>query len=288
MLVAHFAVALAGAVLWDINTRSTREGATSSTTRGRDAGRRRRRNRRWPRGRRAKDRGEIITVVDPANPGDSTAAASGYETPVPAAGTTLPWEVADENSPIRHYTSGTTASPRGVQYSHRGGTYSSARGASGTPSTRTCDAALFHCNGWGNPVGDAIGAPKSAARGARRVIWRLIPRPGDPHQTAPTWSTTIRGPTRPRAGLQIPHHPRGATRRPRFWAWSDGRPVVHVYGITDTYGTSREPVPARMDAMEPRRRGPQARQAGMVCADWSAWRQQMNDVPPTARPWARS
>jgi fatty-acyl-CoA synthase len=125
MLVAHFAVPLAGAVLVAINTRlSTDEvryildhsgakllvvDAALYPTVAPVAG-------------ALKTVEEIITVVDPANPGDSTGSGVVYaDLLARGRDDALPWEVADENSPISiNYTSGTTGKPKGVQYSHRG------------------------------------------------------------------------------------------------------------------------------------------------------------------------
>ncbi|MEA3215469.1 MAG: hypothetical protein QOJ19_1625, partial [Acidimicrobiia bacterium] len=65
---------------------------------------------------------EIITVVDPAAPGDGIGSGVRYDDLLArGADEPLRWEVDDEESTISiNYTSGTTGQPKGVQYSHRG------------------------------------------------------------------------------------------------------------------------------------------------------------------------
>ena len=125
MLVAHFAVPLAGAVLVAINTRlSTEEiryildhsgcrllvvDAALFPMVAPVAG-------------ELKTVEEIITVIDPVNPGDGTGSGVTYDDLL-ARGhdDDLPWTVDDEEGTISiNYTSGTTGRPKGVMYHHRG------------------------------------------------------------------------------------------------------------------------------------------------------------------------
>ena len=128
MLVAHFAVPLAGAVLVAINTRLSAEEVryicdhSGSVAPG---------GRRGVRPRRAAWPGALETVRDDRHrrrPGRRAApTADPGRSPTPTSCpsrrplTTLPWAVDDERATISiNYTSGTTGRPKGVMYTHRG------------------------------------------------------------------------------------------------------------------------------------------------------------------------
>jgi fatty-acyl-CoA synthase len=167
MLVAHFAVPLAGAVLVAINTRlSTEEiryildhsgcrllvvDAALFPMVAPVAG-------------ELKTVEEIITVVDPVNPGDGTGSGVTYDDLL-ARGRDdeLPWTVDDEADTISiNYTSGTTGRPKGVMYHHRGAhlnSYGEIVHSFHTPdSVYLWTLPMFHCNGWCFPWSISIGA----------------------------------------------------------------------------------------------------------------------------------
>jgi fatty-acyl-CoA synthase len=298
MLVAHFAVPLAGAVLVAINTRlSTEEvryildhagckvlvvDAALHPVVAPVAG-------------ELKTVEEIITVVDPASPGDGTGSGVTYDDLL-ARGTDAPlrWEVDDEDATISiNYTSGTTGKPKGVMYHHRGA-YLNSFGEV-VHSTHTPDTVylwtlpMFHCNGWCTPWAvTAIGGTHVCLREVRGdVIWRLITEHGVTHLNgAPTVVTTImRAPEAVTLDYQLVITTAGAPPSPTTILQMErmGFRIVHVYGLTETYGPySVNAYQRAWDDLEPEERARrQARQGvGMICAErLRVVDQDMNDVP---------
>lgn len=307
MLVAHFAVPLAGAVLVAINTRLAPEevryicdhsGARVLVV---DAA-------LHPTVTRVADRletvSEIVTVVDPVA---QTVAASG---PDPALATTaypellargsddpLPWSVEDERSTISiNYTSGTTGSPKGVMYHHRGAYLNAlaevVHSGHSPESVYLWTLPMFHCNGWCTTWGvTAIGGTHVCLRAVDPTeIWRLIDREGITHLNgAPTVLVAI-------ANADEAHPLRreltvttaGAAPSPTVieGVESLGARIVHVYGLTETYGPytvcERQDGWSRLDVAD--RTAKLARQGvGMVVSDpVRVVDEHMNDVPRDA------
>ena len=285
MLVAHFAVPLAGAVLVAINTRlSTDEvryildhsgskvlvvDAALYPVVGAMAG-------------ELKTVEEIITIVDPANPGDGIGSGIRYDDLL-ARGRddALPWTVADETATISiNYTSGTTGKPKGVMYHHRGAHLNSFGEI--VHSTHTADSVylwtlpMFHCNGWCTPWAvTAIGGTHVCLREVRGdAIWKLIKQHRVTHLNgAPTVVTTIlRAPEAEQLDYQLVITTAGAPPSPTTILQMEqkGFRIVHVYGLTETYGPySVNAYQRGWDDLEPEKRATlQARQGvGMVCAD---------------------
>ncbi|WP_181784128.1 acyl--CoA ligase family protein [Pseudonocardia pini] len=298
MLVAHFAVPLAGAVLVAINTRlSTEEiryildhsGAKLLVV---DAALH---PRVAPVASELKSVEEIITVIDPADRGDGVGSGVRYDDLLArGADTPLPWEVADEESTISiNYTSGTTGRPKGVQYSHRGA-YLNSFGEivhSGfTPdSVYLWTLPMFHCNGWCTPWAvTGIGATHVCLREVRGdVIWEQIGEHRVTHLNgAPTVVTTImRAPEARELDYRLVVTTAGAPPSPTTILQMEqmGFRIVHVYGLTETYGPYTVNQYQRdWAALDPEERARlQARQGvGMIQTD--AVRvvdKDMNDVP---------
>ena len=169
-----------------------------------------------------------------------TAAAS-----LPADGFT--WEVEDEDAVISiNYTSGTTGAPKGVMYSHRGA-HLAALGSvvhnEFTPASRYLwTLPAFHCNGWATPWAVvAAGGTQICLREVRAdAIWQAIDDLGATHLCgAPAVCTTIAGAEQAhpvKGGLRITTA--GAPPAPTVIAALEeiGVHVVHVYGLTETYG----------------------------------------------------
>ncbi|WP_353650072.1 long-chain-fatty-acid--CoA ligase [Nakamurella sp. A5-74] len=251
MLIAHFAVPLAGGVLVAINTRlSTEEvryvldhsGATVLVV---DAA-------LHPivapvAGELLSVR-EIVTVLDPAAPGDGIGSGFSYdELLARGSDEPLPWAVDDENATISiNYTSGTTGTPKGVQYSHRGAYLNSfselVHSKLSPDSVYLWTLPMFHCNGWCTPWAiTGIGATHVCLREVRGdVIWALIDEHRVTHLNgAPTVVTTImRAPGAHSLDRPLVITTAGAPPSPTTLKQMSrmGFTIVHVYGLTETYG----------------------------------------------------
>ncbi|MCU1682117.1 MAG: long-chain-fatty-acid--CoA ligase [Amycolatopsis sp.] len=283
MLVAHFGVPLSGAVLVAINTRLApaeiqhivaHSGAKILVV---DAG---------LHGSVAAelDVREIVTVTDPASGAQADPAVGGvsYETLL-ARGSDdpLPWTTGDERGTISiNYTSGTTGRPKGVLYHHRGAYLNSLAEiihSGHTPDSRYLwTLPMFHCNGWCTTWAvTAIGGTHVCLRAVDAAeIWRLLEAERVTHLNgAPTVLVAIAG--------HADAHPlvrevvvttAGAPPSPTvIKRMSDlGARLVHVYGLTETYGPysvcEYQPGWAELDIDERSRL--QARQGvGMIVSD---------------------
>jgi fatty-acyl-CoA synthase len=253
MLIAHFGVPLAGAVLVPINTRLSFEeiryicdhsGAKLLVV---DAEIRPRLD---PIVEELESVEEIVTLVDPSASAGVTAAPAGadYEALLArGSGESFDWAVPDELATITiNYTSGTTGRPKGVMYTHRGA-YLNALAevihSEHTPaSVYLWTLPMFHCNGWCTTWGvTAIGGCHVCLRAVRGDrIWDLIQREGVTHLNgAPTVLTTIAGADEAR---ELDHKlvvtTAGAPPSPTTIAELEtlGARIIHVYGLTETYG----------------------------------------------------
>jgi fatty-acyl-CoA synthase len=253
MLVAHFGVPLAGAVLVAINTRlapaevayiCAHSGAKLLVV---DAGLH---PTVAPVVSSLGQVAEIVTLVDPtsaATPDPAVPGPSYADLLDRGSDDPLPWTVSDERATISiNYTSGTTGKPKGVMYHHRGA-YLNAL-AEVIHSRHTPDSAylwtlpMFHCNGWCTTWGvTAIGGTHVCLRAVDPAeIWRLLDAEGITHLNgAPTVLVSIAN----AAGA----HPldrelvittAGAPPSPTVIATMEklGATIIHVYGLTETYG----------------------------------------------------
>ena len=289
MLVAHFAVPLAGGILVAINTRLTAEEVSYIL----------------------RHCGAKILVADAALLPVAVAAAEGAGTvtqlvvaadaEVGSAGPdlsadpslvsysefvasraedALPWSVPDDLAPIAiNYTSGTTGRPKGVIYTHRGAYLNSyaqiIHSRHDENSVFLWTLPMFHCNGWCAPWAlTAIGGTHVCLREVRGdAIWAQLREHGVTHlNAAPTVVSTIL--TASTAG-SVPRPvlitTAGAPPSPTTIAEMErmGFTVVHVYGLTETYGpiTFCQFRPAWADLTVDQRAALQARQGvGMITA----------------------
>ena len=256
MLIAHYAVPLAGAVLVAVNTRLTAEEVAYILSHS----------------------GAKIMVVDAALLPTAVAAAGDVpavtelvvaeDTEIGSAdpdlsddprlvsyseflargtGEPLSWQVPDELAPIAiNYTSGTTGRPKGAVYTHRGA-YLNCFGEiihsrHDENSVYLWTLPMFHCNGWCTPWSlTAIGGTHVCLREVRGdAIWQQLREHAVTHlNAAPTVVSTILN--APEAGpltRPVLITTAGAPPSPTTIAHMErmGFRIVHVYGLTETYG----------------------------------------------------
>ncbi len=261
MLIAHFAVPLAGGVLVAINTRLTAEevayildhsGAKILVA---DAA-------LLPTAKAAaRDIAAVTEIVvaedteqapasaEPAStePATGPRLVSYQEFLARGTGEPLPWSVSDELAPIAiNYTSGTTGRPRGVVYTHRGAYLNSfgeiIHSRHDENSVYLWTLPMFHCNGWCTPWAlTAIGGTHVCLREVRGdAIWGQLREHDVTHlNAAPTVVSSILNAAE--AGpLDRPVliTTAGAPPSPTTLAHMEkmGFRIVHVYGLTETYG----------------------------------------------------
>jgi fatty-acyl-CoA synthase len=253
LLIAHFAVPLAGAVLVALNSRLAGEevrymcdhsGAkilvVDSELRSIVA----------PVQDQLETVREIVTVIDPMSELGVSEAPDGPRYPdllERGSDEPLGWTVEDELATITiNYTSGTTGKPKGVMYTHRGaylnGLGQVIHSEHRPDSVYLWTLPMFHCNGWCTAWGvTAIGGRHVCLRAVRGDrIWQLLEQEKVTHLNgAPMVLSTLAsaeeaGPLeRPlvvtTAGA--PPNPTTIEQCERLNAR-----VVPVYGLTETYG----------------------------------------------------
>jgi fatty-acyl-CoA synthase len=253
MLVAHFAVPLAGGVLVAVNTRLAppevhyilaHSGATVLVV---DAA-----LHRLVKSVLADlpEMRQVVTVVDPAGGAQPLPEVQGIDyAELCAMGNDdpLPWTVEDERSTISiNYTSGTTGRPKGVMYHHRGAYLNSLaeiiHSRHGARTRYLWTLPMFHCNGWCTAWAvTAIGGTHVCLRAVDvDVIWDLLDKEGITHLNgSPTVLVSIANSPRVHTlGQEVVVTTAGAPPSPTVISTMDaiGATVVHVYGLTETYG----------------------------------------------------
>jgi fatty-acyl-CoA synthase len=249
MLIGHFAVPLAGAVLVAINTRLS--GAEVEYILQHSGARVLVVDTELfpvvePHLRACPNLSQIISVDDIGS-GTPDGTVDYAEFLATGSDEPLPWTVEDELAPISiNYTSGTTGRPKGVLYSHRGA-YLNAIGEI-IHSKHTAETVylwtlpMFHCNGWCTTWGvTGIGGRHVCLRAVRPdAVWRLIREERVTHlNAAPTvLISLVNAPEAEPLLHRLIATTAGAPPSPTIIAQVEalGAELVHTYGLTETYG----------------------------------------------------
>ncbi|MFD5385646.1 acyl--CoA ligase family protein [Streptomyces sp. NPDC127074] len=257
LLIAHFAVPLAGASLVAVNTRLSPEevryicdhsGAKLLVV---DTGLQ---EMVLPIADRLASVREIVSLVDLTGTGLGAGARPLLSGPdyeqLLSRGDDAPyteWTVDDELDTISvNYTSGTTGRPKGVMYSHRGA-YLNALGevihSRHTPdSVYLWTLPMFHCNGWCTAWAvTAVGGTHVCLRTVDpEKIWHLLESEGVTHLNgAPTVLAMLaNSPAAKPLSKPLVVTTAGAAPSPAIIGHMEelGASIVHVYGLTETYG----------------------------------------------------
>ena len=192
-----------------------------------------------------------VTVIRCAGTGSSTGASAGpdpYEEFLAAASPAMPasWLEHEEETISINYTSGTTGQPKGVQYTYRGAYLNALNevivAGMSVDSVYLWTLPMFHCNGWCFPWAvTAVAARHVTMRAVDpERVWELIDGEGVTHYNgAPTVQLMVLNhPRAHRLDRPVTAMVAAAPPSPTLFARMSelNFRVVHVYGLTETYG----------------------------------------------------
>ncbi len=205
------------------------------------------------------------------------------------------WAVEDEDESITiNYTSGTTGRPKGVVFSHRGAYLNSLGELLETHMTPESvylwTLPMFHCNGWCFTWGvTAMGATHVCLRKFDPAsVWSLVESEGVSHfNGAPVVLISLLNDEHCPGQLQSPLTitTAGAPPSPTLIGQirAMGAEIIHVYGLTETYGPLTVCVPQQhwRDKSDEEQSRLLARQgvAYIVTEEVRVVDEAMNDVP---------
>jgi len=196
----------------------------------------------------AQVRPEALSGVTVIRVDDADAAADAYEEFLAGGSPVRPpsWLEHEEETISINYTSGTTGQPKGVQYTYRGA-YLNALNEVIVAGLRTDSVYLwtlpmFHCNGWCFPWAvTAVAARHVTMRAVDPgLVWDLIDAEGvTNYNGAPTVHLmVINSPRAHRLDRPVTAMVAAAPPSPTLLGRMSelNFHVVHVYGLTETYG----------------------------------------------------